>query len=163
MMPAQPVMAQTHENDAATGAEAATSHGAEHGEHAEGRHHLKNAFGVFVGFTHEGRRENDPALGLEYVRRINESFSIGGTVEYTFSDHDFLVAVIPFAYYLGDWKFIAAPGVEDSDHGTEALFRLGAGYLFELPDHWEINPQVNVDFVDGDDVWVFGVSFGRSF
>jgi hypothetical protein len=147
-----PVVAQPHEEE--------TKHGTEHAEEHE---HLKNAFGVFVGVTHEGRRDNDPSLGLEYVRRINESFSIGGTVEYTFSDHDFLVAVIPFGYYHGNWKFIAAPGVEDSDHGTEALLRLGVGYLFELEAHWEVNPQANVDLVDGEDVWVFGVSFGKSF
>jgi hypothetical protein len=31
-----------------------TNHGA---EHAWAREHLKNTFGIFVGVTHEGRRE----------------------------------------------------------------------------------------------------------
>jgi hypothetical protein len=136
------------------------------GESSESQHEheeLKNAFGVFVGFTHEGRRDNEPALGLEYTRRLSESFSIGGTLEYTFGDGDFLVALVPVSYYYGQWKFSVAPGVEDSEHGTEALLRFGLGYLFELESEWEINPQLNVDLVDGEDVWVLGVAFGRSF
>lgn len=134
---------------------------AEHGEH-EGQAH-KNAVGVFIGLTHEGRRENDFALGLEYVRRLNESFSIGGTLEYTFGDSDFLVAVVPASYYYKQWKLSIAPGVEDSNEGTEALLRFGLGYIFELERGWEVNPQVNVDLVDDEEVWVLGVAFGRAF
>jgi hypothetical protein len=58
---------------------------------------------------------------------------------------------------------LVAPGVEDSSkHGTESLVRFGAGYGFKTGG-WMITPQLNVDFVDGEDVWVFGVGFGKGF
>jgi hypothetical protein len=47
--------------------------------------------------------------------------------------------------------------------GTEELVRLGAEYAFEFSDGWEIAPQINVDFVDSEDVWVFGVVFAKGF
>ena len=40
---------------------------------------------------------------------------------------------------------------------------LGAEYAFELSDGWEIAPQINVDLVDNEDVWVFGVVFAKGF
>jgi len=45
-------------------------------ERAEHELH-KNVFGVFAGVASAGRREKGFALGLEYERRINESFGIG--------------------------------------------------------------------------------------
>jgi hypothetical protein len=52
--------------------------------------------------------------------------------------------------------------VEDGEHGSESLVRLGGEYAFEFG-AWEISPQLNVDFVDGDQVAVLGVSFGKGF
>jgi hypothetical protein len=129
---------------------------------SEGGHH-PNLIAVFTGVTHNGRRENDPALGLEYERRINERFGIGALAEYTFSDHGIWVYAVPFAYHHREWKFYIAPGVEDGEHGSERMIRLGAEYAFELKDGWEISPQIDVDFVDGEDVWVFGLTFGKGF
>ncbi len=57
---------------------------------------------------------------------------------------------------------MAAPGIEDGEHGTEKLVRIGAEYGFEVKG-WEISPQVDLDFVDGDQVFVLGVTFGRGF
>jgi hypothetical protein len=34
---------------------------------------------------------------------------------------------------------------------------------FEMSGGWEIAPQLNVDFVDGEDVWVLGVLLARRF
>jgi hypothetical protein len=129
--------------------------------HAHSFH--KNVLGAFVGMTHAGRRETEAAIGLEYSRRINEHFSIGGVAEYTGGDADLWVAVLPFGWHLGHWKLFVAPGVEDGHHGKEELIRLGVEYAFELGGGWEIAPQVNVDFVDSDDVWVFGLVFARGF
>jgi hypothetical protein len=127
-------------------------------------HHFhKHELGVFAGITHGGRRKNEPAIGVEYERRINESFGIGALAEYTFGDADFLVVAVPFLFHINSWKLLVAPGVEhSSDHGNEALVRFGAGYGFKTGG-WMITPQVNVDFVDGEDVWVFGVGFGKGF
>jgi hypothetical protein len=126
-------------------------------------HYHKNLVGVFTGVTHGGRRKNAGALGFEYERRLSERFGLGVTAEYTFGDADVWVAVVPFAYHAGQWKLYVAPGVEDGHHGTEELLRLGAEYAFEFADGWEIAPQINVDLVDKEDVWVFGVVFAKGF
>jgi hypothetical protein len=116
----------------------------------------------FVGFTHVGRRENGAALGVAYQRILNESFSIGVLAEHTFGGVDFTVYAVPFVYRLDRWRFYIAPGIEDSDHGTESLVRLGAEYAFEASS-WEISPQLAVDFVDGEEVLILGVVFGKGF
>ena len=121
-----------------------------------------NLLALFVGVTHEGRNENGLTLGIEYERRLNEFFGVGVLVEHSFGDLDFWVYAVPFAYHTGRWKFYIAPGVEDGDHGRESLVRLGGEYAYEVG-AWEISPQLDVDFVDGDQVLVLGVSFGKGF
>ena len=136
-----------------------------HGDHeASHEHHYhKNVAGVFVGVTHAGRRKNAPAIGFEYSHRFTEHFSVGGVAEYTGGDADIWIAAIPFGWHLGHWKLYAAPGIEDGHHGTEELVRLGVEYAFEMGDGWEVAPQVNVDIVESEDVWVFGLVFARGF
>ena len=62
---------------------------AEEGEHEstsehEGAHEFHpNMLALFVGNTHEERRKNGFALGLEYERRLNQSFGIGLIAEHT--------------------------------------------------------------------------------
>jgi hypothetical protein len=73
------------------------------------------------------------------------------------------VYAVPFAYRFGRWKFYVAPGIEDSDeHGSEPLLRLSSEYEFEAGS-WEISPQLAVDFVDGEEVLIVGVVFGKGF
>ena len=121
-----------------------------------------NFLGLFVGLTGEGRNENGVTLGIEYERRLNKSFGIGVVAEHSFGDLDFWVYTVPFAYHTGRWKFYLAPGVEDGAHGGEFLVRLGGEYAYEVG-AWEISPQLDVDFVDGDEVLVLGVTFGKAF
>ena len=135
---------------------------ATHNEEQTEHHFHSNLLAFFVGATHEERRDNGLALGVEYERRLNESFGIGALAEYTFGDLDFWVYALPFAYHTGPWKFYVAPGVEEGDRGSEFLLRIGAEYGFEVGD-WEIAPQLDFDFVDGDQVAVFGVTFGKGF
>jgi hypothetical protein len=122
----------------------------------------RNMVSVYVGVTSEDRREKGLALGIEYERRLNESFGIGALAEHTFGDLDFWVYAVPFAYHTGRWKFLIAPGVEDGDLGSDFLVRVGGDYGFEVG-RWEIAPGLDVDFVDGDQVFVLGVLFGRGF
>ena len=119
---------------------------------------------MFVGITGQERRGKEPALGFEYARHLTEEFSIGGIAEYTFGDSDFLVLAIPFAYGPEPWKFYIAPGVEDADFNGSGKFllRVGAEYAFEAGE-WEIAPQLDVDFVDGEKVFILGVTFGRTY
>lgn len=93
---------------------------------------------------------------------ITKKFSIGGIVEHTFGDADFTVYAVPLAYRVDRWKFLVAPGIEDGHHGTESLVRVAAEYAY-MVGSIEISPQVAVDFVDGEDVWVFGLVFGKGF
>ena len=123
----------------------------------------KNIVGIFAGITHGDRRLNAPALGLEYARHIRGNFSIGAIAEFTAGDADVWVFAVPFAYSLGHWKMYVAPGIEDGHHGKEDLVRLGVERAFEMSGGWEIAPQLNVDIVDGEDVWVIGAFFARRF
>jgi hypothetical protein len=149
------VYAQTVEHDSSEH-ESASGRESDHGHH-------KNFFAIFVGLTHEGRRETAGALGVGYERLLNESFAIGVLAEHTFGDAGFWVYAVPFSYRVDRWKFYIAPGIEDSDaHGTESLVRLSAEYAFEAGS-WEISPQLAVDFVEGEKVLVLGVVFGKGF
>ena len=123
-----------------------------------------NLLAVFVGITSEDRRDNGLAVGLEYERRLSKSFGIGALAERTFGDIDTWVFAAPFAYHTGPWKFYAGPGFENADETdeNEFLVRVGAEYGFEVGS-WEIAPQVDLDFVDSDAVFVFGVTFGKGF
>ncbi len=140
---------------------------AQEGEHESSSDHEsthdfhRNFLALFVGVTDEGRDEA-LALGIEYERRLNESFGVGVVAEHAFGDLDFWVYAVPFAYHTGRWKLYIAPGVEDTDHGSESLIRLGVEYAYEVGS-WEISPQLDVDFVDGEQVLVLGVTFGKGF
>jgi len=150
-----PVYAQSDEHESSEH-ESASGHHSAHGAH-------KNVVSFFAGVTHAGRRKNGAALGVGYERLLNESFGIGVFAEHTFGDADFTVYAVAFAYRVDRWKFYIAPGIEDSDaHGTESLVRLSAEYAFEAGT-WEISPQLAVDFVDGDEVLILGVVFGKGF
>lgn len=136
---------------------------AEHeGEHENAHGHPKNVIAGFVGVTHEGRRENAATFGLEYERRLDNRFGVGVIAERAIGELDFWVFAIPFAFHSGPWKVYVAPGIEDGDLGSEDLFRVGVEYGFEVGT-WEIAPQLDVDFVDGEEVFVFGVTFGKGF
>jgi hypothetical protein len=53
--------------------------------------------------------------------------------------------------------------LEHREGETEFLFRAGVAYEFELSERWAVIPEVNVDFVDGEEAFVFGLSFGFGF
>lgn len=130
---------------------------------AHGTHHYHpNLFAIFVGATHEGKRENGFTLGLEYERRMSEKFGIGVLAEHVFGDEKAWVFAVPFAYHRDRWKFYLAPGIEDTENGSEALLRVGGEYAFAVGE-WEISPQLDIDFVDGNQVLVLGVVIGKGF
>lgn len=131
----------------------------------EGGHDFhRNWAAFFVGWTSEERRDKGAAFGVEYARHLTPSFAIGAIAERTFGDFDVWVFAVPFAYRTGPWKFYIAPGVEDADltGGGEFLLRLGGEYAFEVGE-WELAPQLDIDFVGGDQVIILGVTLGKSF
>ncbi|RLA31915.1 MAG: hypothetical protein DRR11_09610 [Gammaproteobacteria bacterium] len=117
---------------------------------------------MFIGLTSEDRRESGLALGIEYEYRLNRSFGIGVLAEHTFGDVDTTVYAMPFAYHSGRWKAYVGPGIEDGDLGNESLWRVGAEYAFEVG-RWEVSPQLDIDFIDGDTALVLGVTIGKGF
>ena len=134
---------------------------AEEAEH--GAHHHKNHVGVFVGLTHE-RRENGLALGIDYARRVSDSFSIGAFAERTWGDFNFDVYGVSIAYHVDRWTWAIGPGIEDSQLGNERLWRLGVGYSIDLDERGTIlTPNFYIDIVDGEQVYVLGVALGKGF
>ena len=58
------------------------------------------------------------------------------------------------------WRLALAPGLEHRHGDDEFLLRTGVAYEFELSERWVMIPEFNVDFVDGEEAFVFGLSFG---
>ena len=59
----------------------------------------------------------------------------------------------------------AAPGFEwaDDEHGdskSEFLVRVGIGYNFKIGEHFTLAPVYNIDFVDGEEIQIYGLSLG---
>ncbi len=137
----------------------------ENGHNGSGEHHdfHRNVIGVFGGVTVEERRSGSFTLGIEYERHLSRQFGIGLIAEHVFADDEFNVFAVPFAYHSGSWKSYLAPGWEKhKNHSGEFLVRVGLEYAFEF-DLFEIAPQVDVDFVGGDQVLIFGVTLAMGF
>ncbi|MEE4185560.1 MAG: hypothetical protein V2J12_07330 [Gammaproteobacteria bacterium] len=124
--------------------------------------HEPNTIALFVGRASEQRREAGLALGIEYERRLLPSFGIGALAEHTFGKIDTTVYAVPLAYHNGPWKAYLAPGFESGNAGNDRLVRVGIEYGFERGEY-EIAPQVDLDFVDGQRVLVIGITFGKGF
>ena len=112
--------------------------------------------------TGEGRRENGLAIGIEGERRLTKLFGIGGLAEYTFGDIDFMVLAVPFVFHFDELKVYAAPGVEEVFNDGAVLLRVGVEYGFEVG-KYEVAPQIDYDFVSGDNALIMGVFIGRHF
>ena len=120
---------------------------------------------LFLGNTQDDGK-NGFSIGLTYEYRLSELFGIGGLIEHAGEDFREWVLAVPFFLhpYKG-WRFLVAPGIDidDEDGDNNFLFRAGAAYEFEIAERWSITPEFNVDFVDGDEVLVYGLSFGYEF
>ncbi len=138
---------------------------AEEHEGELGEHEAYHTIGLFVGNTTEDTREgrrDGATLGLEYEYRFSARFGVGLTLEHVFGDFDEDLAVVPFALHEGPWKLYVGAGVEYDDGEYESLLRLGVEYGFHF-DKVEVSPQIDVDFVDGEDLLVLGVVFAVEF
>jgi len=74
-----------------------------------------NRLSILVGVTSETRRDKGLTLGLEYERRLDATLGVGLVAEHVFGDLDFSIFAVPLFFHTGRWKFLIAPGVEDSD------------------------------------------------
>lgn len=131
------------------------------------RHHVA----LFVGGTHaeveietEGgnREEGEDAftIGADYEYRFSQLFGVGGLVEYAGGELEKTSAMAGlFIHPIGGLKFFFAPGVEHESDENKFVFRSGAHYNFFFG-NFAVTPVFAVDFVDGDENLVYGISFG---
>jgi len=125
----------------------------------------KNVVELFLGGTTD-EEETAFSLGLTYERRIIPSFGVGLLSEWVAGDAREVILGFPlFVHPYRGLRFLVAPGIdfETGEGSHEFLLRLGGAYEFEITEHWSIVPEVNGDFVDGDKLLVWGVSFGYGF
>jgi len=138
-----------------------------HATHQDSEHHHLNILEIFLGNTYEDAEHGDEdgfTVGLVYERRLSEFLGIGGFYEYAAGDFDkWSIGVPLFIHPHEGWRFVLAPGLEHRHGDDEFLFRIGAAYEFELSERWVMIPELNVDFVDGEEAFAFGLSFGFGF
>lgn len=119
--------------------------------------------GVYLGFT--DRADADFTFGGEYDYRFDRQWSAGAVVEYTPD----VVLGDDFAVVLGTVNFrpstvprlklTGGAGVEFKDVGGDDLkLRIGAGYDVFIEGPVSITPRVAIDFGDGDEDLILGVS-----
>ena len=101
---------------------------------------------------------------MAYERRVTDLIGLGGTIERAGGEIDTnsVIGEVFFHPHAG-WRFAAGAGVEfPDDEDNEFLARAGAAYEFEIK-RFSIAPEFNLDFVDGETVKVYGVTFGYGF
>jgi hypothetical protein len=172
------------ENDARKAEHAEVAEQAGEGEHedAHSSHHprdFRNEVAVFLGGTDEHGHGTEITWGLDYKRRIAERWAVGALFDYAGGElrNAVLAPMVAFWPGLGNLQFLAAVGVEfhqgrgGDDHqksgeageadqdATYFLIRIGVGYDFHLGESFGLVPVVNLDFVNNEKVWVYGLAF----
>lgn len=159
-------------------------HASETEHHRDTGHQFKNGLALFLGATNEHGHGTEGTWGIEYGRYLSPHWSVGGLIDYAGGGQRNLV-IAPAVYWKpfgGGFVVLAAPGVEyhngrgtvghhlfkaesaeeDKDE-TYFILRLGTAYFFQVGSRFAIGPAVNVDFVNGEQVWVYGVNFEMGF
>ncbi len=135
-------------------------------------HHL----GLFIGGSRL-KQEDGFTVGGEYEYRLHQLLGLGFEAEYAGGDLRETVAVFPVFFHPGaGLKLAAGPGFERATEevtGPEAntagekrtnfLFRVSILYDFPVKERCIISPGLSLDFVNGRQVWVYGVTFGVGF
>jgi len=150
-------------------------------EPAEAHHHYRHGLALFLGATNEPGHGTDPTVGLEYAYELNEKWGIGGIVDWAAGDQRNLVVgpAVFWAPFGKGFTLLAAPGIEWHDGRGETedphlaktdehavdedetyfVMRFGAAYWFHIGSRYGIAPAIDLDLVDGHEVWVYGVNF----
>ena len=126
--------------------------------------HPKNAMAVFLGATH-AHGENEPTIGLEIGRDLNENWSAGVVLEQTDRGKETTLILAGVGWHPHQkMRLQFAVGRKDPSDSHENVFRTALTYEFELARHWFIKPYVAYDFIEHEeDEPVFGFYFGRLF
>ena len=132
------------------------------GSHEEG--HAKNHLGIFLGSTKEEGHYRD-TYGIEYARRINDLWSIGGVIERAERDEDSTLAIVVVHYRVSEALHLGLGfGRKDPSDESRAVGRFSIGYDIKLGGGWFLSPEVAMDFIKGEeDEQVFGLIVSKSF
>jgi hypothetical protein len=159
----------------------------EHGEEHGGRHWHTNDVGIFLGATDEHGHDTELTWGLEYRRLIAKRWGLGVLFDYAGGElRNAILAPTLTWLPVGRLQILMAPGIEfhrgraatedcgcdphgksedpeqiglfDEDE-TYFVLRIGAGWNFAVGQNYAITPQINLDLVEGEKVWVYGLAF----
>jgi hypothetical protein len=150
---------------AAWDAFAAEAENEEEGHAHTSRHHA----GLFLGNTHTDH-DDGFTFGLDYEYRLTERFGLAGVLDYATDVESTVLGAGVFIHLFEDWRLLLAPGFENHHGDNEYLFRTGVYYDISLDDlgfsserELTLSPTFIVDFVDGDENIVFGLTIGYEF
>ncbi len=157
-------------------------------EEGEAGHHA-NHMAVFVGATTENVEDGTSSsfsLGLDYERRLSTwiGLAIGGELVFEGDEREGLLGVLLNFHATRGLILGFGPGVEfakerpeehegdasagsaeeSSESETEAVFRAGGLYEFEVGRRYTVAPTFYVDMISGKrPVYVWGLSVGLGF
>jgi hypothetical protein len=124
----------------------------------------KNSVGLFLGATIK-ESETEGSIGVKYERRLEERYGLGVILEYT-PDLAERFVTLP-ALFVHPWRQLSltlAPGFVTEDSDTFFALRVGGGWDFELGGGFSLAPELNYDFVSGDEnALVLGITTAYSF
>jgi hypothetical protein len=131
--------------------------------------HESNEIGVFLGATAGGEEEGGGkedatgTIGIEYRRNVSSKVGVGLLLEFSGGERRNHVGMVPVTFMLGSGAQLIVGAGWERHAETEFLGRLGFGYSIELVPGNSIRPEINVDFVDGEELVVVGASIGWGF
>ena len=133
---------------------------------------FKNELGLYIaGTTNLDSDKTAFTIGADYERKVNileMGFGIGLFAEAAFFDEKEFLIGVPFTFYLIEGFGVGvAPGIAliDREEGTEEefLFRIKAGYTFDIGSKYFVKPALALDFIGGDKELVYGGVIGIRF
>jgi|GEM_PF-846302 len=168
LLGAVPVVAAAQENQ--------ETHPATAAEHHEFH---RNHIGVFLGGS-TLKEKNGFTLGGDYERRFHKHIGAGLQAEHAFGSVKDTVVVFPVFFHPGltGLRIATGPGFsreDEEEHGepegvstitktvTEFLWRVQILYDFEATKRVTITPNLAIDFVNGRQFFVYGVTVGTGF
>jgi len=124
---------------------------------------------VSSGIALERKKSGDEdayAIGMEYEYRSSELWGVGGAVEWLGDDvvRNASIAALLSFHPVGGLRLFGGPGIEFTDTKDKAMLRVGAGYEFQVSEHWFIAPEVFGDFIEsGDRIYSGCIAVGYIF
>lgn len=133
---------------------------------------------VLAGGSHNTEKDG-ATVGADYEYRFHRR--LGALASFEYVGGDFREDLFAFTAAWHPWKglrLIAGPGFdrelkrhEEPAHAEPAeahknvrgLFRTGAGYEFHIKEHFTVGPEIAVDILKGEKVFVYGINFGWGF